>query len=415
VALVVSGTLLSVEYSTYTAISERNYDGAAHVEYVQTLARLGRPPEVFACVACGHPPLYYALAAVWSKLTLVVGFIPLELRLQWLSLLLSFGFVTVALLVFRSCGSGVTTLRLAAALLVFWPSSIINSVRVHNDALASPLLLAATYFIAQWDRRGRERDFQAALATCALSLLTKATGCAVVATLLFFVAARLRAFDSPRKAATRAFATLAVLAAAEFLAVGLRESRQPTTLCQKVFGQACNGRYVPPVADTPSRFFLFDFGHFVSQIDALHGAPLHDYFLNRLLKSSLFGVAPLGDDFAGAWYTGLASLISLLLLAMVLGCLLALPFLRGVSFRVYRPYVVMSAVMFASLLAFRIARPNEYHEDFRHIFPVLVPFCLGYAKVVSRLGRFSPLLRQGGVWAALLMVAASIGFFARVP
>lgn len=415
VALAVSGTLLSVTYSSYTDISERNYDGPAQVEYIQTLADTGRPPDVFACVACGHPPLYYALGAIWSKVTVVAGFVPLERRLQWLSLLLFFVFVAVALLIFRSSGAKPTTLRLAAALLVFWPSSVIHSVRVHNDALASPLLLAAAYFIARWDERGRERDFRAALATCVLALLTKSTGLTVAATLLFFVAWRLLRRESRRAAALRFVAATVVLFAAEFLAVGLRESGRPTTLCQRIFGHACNGRHVPVVPDTPSRFFSFDVRHFVSDIDALHGATGHDYFLNRLLKSSLFGVAPLGDDFAGGLYAGLASCMSALLLVMLAGCLLALPVTGGVSLRKFRTYVVMGAVMLVSLLAFRIAMPNEYHEDFRHIFPVLVPACLGYAKVVSRLGRFSQRLGQGGVCLALLMMAASVAFFARLP
>lgn len=415
VALVLSGTLLSVIYASYTDIAERNYDGPAQVEYIQALAHTWRPPDVFACVACGHPPLYYVLGAIWSELTRVVGFVPLDLRLQWLSLLAFFGFVLVALLSFRSSGAGPATLRLATLLLVSWPSSIIHSVRVHNDALASPLLLAAMYFLAQWDERGRERDFYAALSACVLSLLTKSTGLTVSAALLFFVALRLRGLASRRVAALRFVGTAAALVAAEFLAVGLRESGRPLTLCQRVFGHACDGRHVPLVPDTPRRFFSFDVRHFVVDMDALHAASGHDYFLNRLLKSCLFGVAPLGEDFAGSWYAGLAGLISVLLLVMVAGCLLALPFLRGVSFGKYRTYLVTCGVMLASLLAFRIARPNEYHEDFRHVFPVLVPFCLGYAKVVSRLGRFSPWWRRGGIGLALLMTAASVAFFARLP
>jgi hypothetical protein len=413
--LVVSGTLLAVDYGTYTTISERNYDGPAQLQYIQALARSGRPPEVFDCVACGHPPLYYALGAIWSKLTLVVGFVPLELRLQWLSLLLFFGFVVVALLIFRSAGAPLATLRLATALLVFWPSSIINSVRVHNDALASPLLLAATYFIAKWDERGHERDFYVALLVCALSLQTKATGYTVAATLLCFVALRWRASGSRSRAFARSAVAIGVLAAAAFLAVGLRESREHTTLCQKVFGHACDGRYVPAVADTPSRFFYFDVRQFVTSFDALHAEPHRDYFLNRLAKSSLFGVAALGDDFAGAWHAALAAAMSLLLLAMVLTCALASPLVRRADLRRYRVYIVASAIMVAFLFAFRVALPNEYHEDFRHIFPVLVTFCLGYAGLVARLGRFSARLRKGGVGIALLMVASSVGFFARLP
>jgi hypothetical protein len=414
VTLVVSATVLSVDYATYTSIAERNYDGAAHVEYIQAMAQFGRPPDPYVCVACGHPPLYYALAALWSKLTLVVGFVPFELRMQWLSLLLFFGFVAIALVIFRSCGARLTTLRLAAALLVFWPSSIINSVRVHNDALASPLLLAAAYFIAQWDRQGRQRDFYSALAACALSLLTKATGYTVAATLLLFVALRLCTSGSRRAATIQSVSATTVLAAAAFLAVGSRAFTRPTTLCQKIFGHACDGRYVPPVADTPSRFLYFDVRQFLGRFDTLVADPAHDFFLNRLAKSSLFGVAPLGEEFASGRYAALAGVIGVLLLVMVAGCVLALPFVRGVEFRTYRTYVVMSAVMFVFLVAFRIAMPNEYHEDFRHIFPVLVPFCLGYAQVVSRLARFSKHLRAAGVGVALSMVASSVAFFARV-
>jgi len=414
VALVVAGTLLCVDYASYTEIAERNYDGPAQVHYIQTLARSGRPPDVFDCVACGHPPLYYALAALWSKGTRVIAFIPLELRLQWLSLLLFFGFVVIALAIFRSSGAEPSTLRLATALLVFWPSSIINSVRVHNDALASPLLLAATYFIARWDEHGHERDFYVALAASALALLTKATGYTVVATLLLFSVLQWRAVGSRGKALARSATAVVVFAAIEFLAVGLRASREPTTLCQKVFGHACDGRYVPPVADTASRFFWFDVRQFVGGFDALHAEPGRDYFLNRLAKSSLFGVAPLGDDFAGGWCAFWASVMSLLLLVMAVGG--ALAFVRSrANLRRYRAYIVASAVMLLSLLAFRVALPNEYHEDFRHIFPILAPFCLGYAKLVARIGRSSVRLRQGGVGLALSMVAASIGFFARVP
>ena len=164
VATVLAGTVLCVDYLTYTSISERNYDGPSQIVYIQSIAQHLRLPDVYACGPCGHPPLYYALAALWSKLVLVGGWMPLELGLKWLSLLLFVGFIVFSLLIVRSCVERQTTLRLAAALIVFWPSSIINSVRVHNDSLASLLMLAAMYFIAQWDRQGRARSFYAALA-----------------------------------------------------------------------------------------------------------------------------------------------------------------------------------------------------------------------------------------------------------
>src|SRR5690606_14605183 len=177
--------------------------------------------NIYACVACGDPPLFYMLGAFWSKI--VGGWMPVELGLAWLSLLLFLSFVTFALLIVRSCSSEPNTLRLAAILVTFWPSSIINSVRIHNDALASPLMLAALFFIAQWDKKDRLRDFYLALLACALALLTKSSGYAVAATLLAVMALRLCSPELRRNAPRlrvsmkQTVSALLVLACAGFL------------------------------------------------------------------------------------------------------------------------------------------------------------------------------------------------------
>jgi hypothetical protein len=414
VATVLAGTLVCVNYLAYTSIGERDCDGPSHVEYILSVARTLRLPDMSACGACGHPPLYYLLAALWSSVVTLGGWIPFDLALQWLSLLLFFGFVVFALLIFRSCIEQSTPLRLAAALVVFWPSSIINSVRVHNDALASLLMIASMYFVAQWDRQGRARDFHAALATAALALLTKANGYAVAATLVLFALLRLRS-TRQRQSLKQCVAAILVLAVAGGLALGLRMPRERSTICQKVLGHACDGRYVPAVADRPSRFIYFDIGDFVRRIDSVPVDADHDYFLNRFAKSSLFAILPLGSELAGKRHQILGTVISSLLLLMAAICALAVPFLRDVRWRIYRVYVAAAAVMFLFLLAFRIRAPNEFHEDFRHIFPALAPFCLGYVAIVERLGRFHHVLRKAGIVVGLLMVASSVSFFVRLP
>jgi hypothetical protein len=59
--------------------------------------------------------------------------------------------------------------------------------------------------------------------------------------------------------------------------------------------------------------------------------------------------------------------------------------------------------------------PTPFHEDFRHIFPVLAPFCLLYVKAVERLGRRSGLLYKIGFAIGLLLIASSAAFFVRAP
>jgi hypothetical protein len=327
---------------------------------------------------------------------------------------LFFGFVVFSLLILRSTVERPATMRLAAALVVFWPSSIINSVRVHNDALASMLMIASIYFIAQWDWQGRPRDFYAAVAASALALLTKSTGYAVAATLLALVAWRLRTtrfnLETIKLCAT---ATLVFFGTA-LLAVSFRESAYPLTLCQKVLGRACDVPHEAFVTNQPINYFCFDLRDFVSHTSSLAYPAGQGYFLNGLLKSSLFGVMPLGKDFESELHKRLAVLISLLLLAMVAVCVVVLPFVRSVRWQRYRALVGAAASMLILLTAFRFLLPNPFHEDFRHIFPVLVPLCLLYAKVVERLSRWSDVLYKAGMAIGLLMIASSVAFFVRI-
>jgi hypothetical protein len=416
VATVWMGTLVNVDYLTYTSIFERSYDGPSHVFYINAIAEhLRLPPVSIACTACGHPPLYYALAALWSKVVLAGGWIPREMGLQWLSLLLFFGFVVFSLLLLRSTIERPATMRLAAALVVFWPSSIINSVRVHNDALASALMVAAIYFIVQWDRQGRSRDFYAAVTASALALLTKSTGYAVAATLLAIAAWRLWSTRFGRENIKQFATATLILFGAALLAVAFRESAYPRTLCQKVLGRACDIPSEVFVSNKLSNYVYFDLGDFVSRTSSLAYPPKQDYFLNGLAKSSLFGVIPLGKDFESERHQRVAVLIRLLLLAMVAVCAVALPFMRSVAWRRYRALVVATGTMLVLLAAFRFMVPTPFHEDFRHIFPVLVPLCLVYAKAVERLGHWSNSAYKAGMAIGLLMVCSSVAFFVRIP
>jgi len=413
--IVLTSTLVDVNYLGYTQVYERNYDGPSHLLYIDALAQHLRPPTETLCTACGHPPLYYALAALWTRVVLVGGAVPHEVGLQWFSLLLFFGFMVFALLILRDTVERRATLWLAAALIAFWPSSIINSVRVHNDALASLLMVAAMYFIERWDREERRRDFYAALAASGLALLTKSTGYTVALALLALAAWRLRSTRFARASIQRLVVATVALLGAALLAVALRGPAAPSALCGKLLGHACN---VPPfffVDNQPSSYLYFDLPAFLADTSSLVYPPKHDYFWNGLAKSSLFGVMRLGKAFEGQPYRGLAVLLSSLLLVMAVACAVGLLLLRrSIDWRKYRGLIAVTASMLSLLLAFRILIPTPFHEDFRHIFPALVPFCLVYAKVVERAGGWSKALYRLGVAVGLLLVAASVAFFVRV-
>lgn len=414
IAIALGATALYFDYLGYTTITERNYDGSSQLDYIQIIAQQRRLPHRFECAVCGHPPLYYLLGALWSKVTLLGGWLSIERSLQWLSILLACGFVSFALLIVRNVLGAGAPARLATLLIVVWPTSVINSVRVHNDALAAPLLLAALYFTARWDERERPRDFVAALTMAALALLTKANGYTVSLTLLLLCSLRLRTASQRANGIKRCLALIAILGAAAATAVELRQGPREATTCEKVFGSACSGRGQPPVPDRLSRFVSFDLRQYLRGTDISADNPERDYFPNRVAKSSLFGSAPLGDEFAGKPRQLLAGVLASLLLILIAVIVLRLLLVRGLNLRRHRAYWLSVGVMVTSLLAFRIRAPNAHHEDFRHIFPVLVPLCIAYIASVERLGQRSPGLRRAGQLLALAMALASIAFFARV-
>jgi hypothetical protein len=179
--------------------------------------------------------------------------------------------------------------------------------------------------------------------------------------------------------------------------------------CQLILGAACNGRYVPPFPDSPARFLTFHFHDFVSRLAVFPEDPV----LNRVAKSSLFGVLAWGEPFTDLRHEILARCLSWGLLAMVTICLVGFPLLDRAALRENRVYLGSVAIMALFLLAFRLRAPNEFHEDVRLIFAILPAFCLGYSAVVARLGRYSKHLHHAGVALALLMMALSVAFFAR--
>jgi hypothetical protein len=406
--IVLAGTALCIDYATYTSVAERNYDGSSYVAYIRYIAEHGRLPELPGCRFCTHPPLYYVLGALWSGAVVHGGWLPRELALQWFSLLLFFGFVVFSLLMARRTTDDSVTRWIAALLVVFWPSSIIHSVRVHVDALASLLMIAAVYWLAEWDWRGRSRDLYASLGCASLALLTKASAYAVAASVVAFVFLRPRSKREPAgESIKRGVLVVSVLASAGILAAVLRDSGH--TVCQALLGRSCYGRYVPPVADTPGRFLSFHPSDFLWRMDTVPTDP----FLNRFLKSILFGVQPLGEDFAGSRYPVIATILSALLLVTILVCAIGAVRLRAESLQKYRVYLAAPIISFVFLVGFRILAPNEFHEDFRHIFPALAPFCIGYAKTVARYGRASKALSYAGTGAALALVGSSLAFFLR--
>jgi hypothetical protein len=269
------------------------------------------------------------------------------------------------------------------------------------------------FFLVRWQKHDRSADLIWAVLLTVLAVFTKANAYAWVLLLLTLVTVRM-AKDRLRAARVRQAGICWVVSAASILAATeLRAAQVGATTCHRAIGVIC---------DIPSRFFVgntwrnyltFDPGFFLGEPYLLNDPrnSAHDYFLNTFLKSSLFGAIPLGPEFNDRWSTTLATILSYLLLGLLLYVLVGLP--TAALWRMPGNGVLLLACLFmlGLLVALRVKVPLSMHADFRYVFPLLVPACVWYSKLIEYWRRrFRPLFVAGCLLAGLTVLASVLLF-----
>jgi hypothetical protein len=411
--ILVCATLLYLNYAAYTDLTERNYDGLDHYFYANYIAAHGQLPPVTACIACGHPPLYPLLGAVAIAFARWTGLSTAQCSLQGLSLLLSLAFVVLGVRTLQCCTAGPVAQRLGAALLAFWPTSVTQSVRVHDDVLLACLGGGILYSLVRWQKNDRSADLAWAVALTGLAVFTKANAYAWVLLLLAFVTTRMIRDKFTTTRVRQAGLAWVVSAASILVATELRAAKVGTSACHRAIGAICDISSEHFVGNTWANYLTFDIRYFLAQPYLINDPydPRRDYFLNTFLKSSLLSAMPLGPEFDDRLSAGLAILLSYLALVLILYLLLGLP--TAVPWRMpeHRVLLLASLFMLGPLVALRAKVPLSMHADFRYVFPLLVPACVWYSKVTEYWQRRSkPLFLAGGSLVGLT-VLGSVLFF----
>jgi hypothetical protein len=418
IAIVLGGLWLYLGYLAYTDFGERNYDGGEQLRYVQYIVEHHARPPASYCLICHHPPLYYAIGAAfyrffdWSKLGAPVT------ALQVYGLVCQMIFVGYAVATARALLATRRELHLAAALIVFWPYSVVNSVRVHNDSLASTLMAAAIFYLVRWTQRERRRDLYLTALVTGLGLLTKSSAYAVAGAFVMLLGTRfLESLDRVRFA-RRGLAAGLVLAAA--LVLNARGKESPTSkespFCHKILGNACDINKGQWVDNKPKNYLMIEPRTFFREPYALaeRDGSGRAYFWNHLLKSSLFGTHNTVPDkkTSYALNRGIAFAMNDMMLGM-----LAFMAASGAAFARHRAVrrfgvalvLILSCVAF--MVAFRALIPAPHHTDFRHIFPVVTLVAALYAAAAARASTFRPWLGSAGRALAVAFCALSIVYY----
>jgi hypothetical protein len=418
ILIVLGGLWLYLGYLGYTDYGERNYDGGEQLRYVQWIVDHHARPPATQCLICHHPPLYYALGALAYVFFQATKLAPPVTGLQLYSLVCHLVFIGFAVATARRLLGTRRELHLATALIVFWPYSVENTVRVHNDTLASTLMGVATFYVVRWAQKEKRRDLYLAALATGLGLLTKSSAYAVAGALFVLLVVRFFRSRDKLRFARRAVVAGAILLAA--MALNARGKDTPTAkdapLCHKILGNACDIHKGQWVDNKLKNYVWIDWKAFAKEPYALaeRDGSGRAYFWGHLLKSSLFGTHNTTPDRETAFEVNraIAYAMNALLLGMdaylVLG---ALAFARRRALRRFEAVLVCLGMCIAFMMGFRVLIPAPHHTDFRHIFSSVALVSLLYAATLGRARGSWPALERMGRFMAVTFVVLSIVYF----
>ncbi len=384
--ILLAGLVLYFLYLSYTTFGERNYDGPEQLKYIEYIAKNHAIPPSKHCFICHHPPLYYVVGAVFHRFFDLTRLAPNPFAVQLVSLGMFFAFLVYGALFARLFSDDSRTVRIATAILVFWPYSFHNSVRIHNDTLVATLVAGGMYYTARWWQEERPRHLYLAALFSALGVLTKSTAYVVPAT--FGLLLVWRFFTRPDKLRLLRRGTFAV--AIVVAAYGALQLRAPVgeDRCHRMLGTACDIAARDFTGNKPINYVFFDVPKFLREpyMVIANDSSGKQFFWNHVLKSSLFGTHNKIPDreTAYALNRSLAWLMNAGLFGMVIYA--AIGGLAGARrIRRYAVPLLFLALSSAFLMVFKIIIPAPHHTDFRHIFFVLVPGALLFAAALRHL------------------------------
>ncbi|MBI4703652.1 MAG: glycosyltransferase family 39 protein [Deltaproteobacteria bacterium] len=415
ILIILGGLCIYLVYFGYTQYPERNHDGPSQLEYIRFVAQKLALPPAAQCFVCHHPPLYYALGALAYRFFLGSRLVEPTRGLQLLSLGLHLVLVVFAVLIFRRLTRRRAVVDLATAIVVFWPYSIINSVRVHNDILVGTLLVAGLWALVRWQQDRRGRDLWLACAFAALAALTKSNGYVLAATIVILLLARLAAGPDRLGLVKKALPPLAALGLVLGLQLGLRQASAEEGVVPRVLGTASKVSAREFVGNEPYNYLYFDLDSFLKEpfILSRREGSGRQYFWNHLLKSSLFATHNEAADPETSYRLNarIAGVMAFLQLAMLAYLGAGLFALKKSRLRRYGLPALFASLLLVSILAFRILIPAPHHTDFRFVYPLVVPLSLAYALAVDRFRRRKLVLHYVGYALALPFLLLSVAYF----
>ena len=417
IVIILIGLAFYLAYLGYTSFGERNYDGGVQLEYIEYLVKNKARPPASKCLICHHPPLYYVSSAFVYAFFKATKLAEPTVGIQIFGLLLFLTFLGYGAATARLLLKDSRDQRLATALMVFWPYSYHNSVRLHNDSMVSTFLAMAIYHLVKWSQKSRPRDLYLTAIFTGLGLLTKSSAYALVPVIGALLVVRFfRSQDRLRLLLRGTFAVGLIAAALALNTLGKDTPQAKNApLCHKILGNACDIHKGQFVENKVRNYLYLDLPTFAAYPYAMAERDYagRKYFWNHLLKSSLFGTHNTVPDRETAYEVNrvVAYALNGLLLAMTAYLLLGAASGRLQALRRWWVTVALVGSSVAFMVGFRALIPAPHHTDFRHVFQDVILVSILYAATMAHFRRRAPLLEQAGALFSGPFIALTIFYF----
>ena len=373
------------------------HDVDGHVAYVQYIVENRALPDADDCWTCYHPPVYFvSVAPVWKFASLfnMTG----DTALQMVSLFLSFVILLMGFFVLQKWLNGMA-LNIATLLWAFWPVMIISCSRIGNDQLFYLFHIVCLWGSVKYAKDRDGRHLLVAAIASLLAIWTKTTGAISVGVC---VLAFLFGYFGPvgwvrlKKTEIVSIAVILFTVVGYILHMVLSDG--------SLVANAHSLHHGLRVGNDAANFLYFDLQQMLAQpfTNAWNDDYGRQYFLNYMMKTSLFGEFVLLKNTAGVVAAEITNISFLVLLVYAI---------RGFwKKKVSRRSLLFTAQLLAFVLALaflRFKHPFSCSNDFRYIAPVLLSVVPFMAMGVTVPGA-SKKYRVLGVTAAIVFAVSSV-------
>jgi hypothetical protein len=374
VIIMVCSLIVNLIYLINTSYIERNYDVEGHLKYIQYIEEHYSLPKPDSGWENFQPPLYYITGAIVYKLAKITG-LPETRALQVLSLIYFHIFLIFGIFVFKRIKFFYEESKYlyypAAALLVFWPSGIINSIRITNDIMYYMFYTAGLYFFIKWHDEKIDKFLYTAAICTFLGTITK-FNCVFLGAVIGISLIYKLIKEKNKKKYVKNIIIISIIISCGILLIFLRNYSH-ATYNNEWISMSVNGLDAwLSVENKANNYLYFDTKNFINEpfTNSRDDSKGRQFFWNYLFKTGLFGEFSFPSDL----HQNLGSVISFLFLIMlfffITGYLTAgKPLIQNSGILLLNIFVLI-----LSVFSYRVKYPFSCNGDFRFIYPLLITF-----------------------------------------